>query len=65
MVLEYSLVLYFLLMGNLLLEGITYVKKISKKKPTVKRFLAHINSLRTNNWNESVVEETLYSLHTK
>ena len=65
MVLEYSLVLYFLLMGILLLEGITYVKKISKKKPTVKRFLAHINSLRTNNWNESVVEETLYSLHTK
>ena len=52
-------------MGNLLLEGITHVKKISEKKPTAKRFLAHIISLGTNNWDESVVEETLCSLRTK
>ena len=52
-------------MGNLLLEGITHVKKISKKKPTFKRFLAHINSLGTNNWDESVVEGTLCNLRTK
>ena len=48
-----------------LLEAITHVKNISKKKPTVKRLLAHINSLGANNWDESVVEETLCILHTK
>ena len=39
-------------MENLLLEAITHVKNISKKKPTVKRLLAHINSLGENNWDE-------------
>ena len=62
---EYEQFFSFLLMGNLLLEGITHVKKISKKKPTFKRFLAHINSLGTNNWDESVVEGTLCNLRTK
>ena len=52
-------------MENLLLEAITHVKNISKKKPTVKRLLAHINSLGANNWDESVVEETLCILRTK
>ena len=52
-------------MENLLLEAITHVKNISKKKPTVKRLLAHINSLGSNNWDESVVEETLCILRTK
>ena len=52
-------------MENLLLEAITHVKNISKKKPTVKQLLAHINSLGANNWDESVVEETLCILHTK
>ena len=52
-------------MKNLLLEAITHVKNISKKKPTVKRLLAHINSLGANNWDESVVEETLCNLRTK
>ena len=52
-------------MENLLLETITHVKNISKKKPTVKRLLAHINSLGANNWDESVVEETLCILRTK
>ena len=46
-------------MENLLLEAITHVKNIIKKKPTVKRLQAHINSLETNNWDESVAEETL------
>ena len=62
---EYEQFFSFLLMGNLLLEGITHVKKISKKKPTFKRFLAQINSLGTNNWDESVVEGTLRNLRTK
>ena len=44
-------------MEKLLLEAIAHVKNISKKKPTVKRLLAHINSLGANNWDESVVEE--------
>ena len=52
-------------MENLLLEAITYVKNISKKKPTVKRLLAHINRLGANNWGESVVEETLYNMRKK
>ena len=52
-------------MKNLLLEAITHVKNISKKKPTVKRLPAHINSLGANNWDESVVEETLCNLRTK
>ena len=52
-------------MENLLLEAITHVKNISKKKPTVKRLLAHVNSLGENNWDESAVEETLCILHTK
>ena len=53
-----------LIMENLLLEAITHVKN-SKKKPTVKRLLAHINSLGANNWEESVVEQNLCILHTK
>ena len=52
-------------MENLLLEAITHVKNISKKKPTVKQLLAHINSLGANNWDESVVEETLWILRAK
>ena len=50
---------------NLLLEAITHVKNISKKKPTVKRLLAHINSLGAINWDDPVVEETLCILRTK
>ena len=46
-------------MENLLLEAITHVKNISKKKPTVKQLLVHINNLGVNNWDKSVVEETL------
>ena len=52
-------------MENLLLEAITHVKNISKKKRTVKRLLVHINSLGANNWGESVVEETLCNMCTK
>ena len=55
-----------LIMENILLEAITHVKNISIKKPTVKGLLlAHINSLGANNWDESVVEETLCTLRTK
>ena len=52
-------------MENLLLEAITHVKNISKKSPTVKRLLAYINGLGVNNWDESVVGETLCILRTK
>ena len=52
-------------MANLLLEAVTHVKNISKKKPTVKRILAHVNSVGANNWDESIAEKTLCFLHTK
>ena len=52
-------------MEKLLLEALAHAKNISKKKPTVKRLLAHITSLGANNWDESVVEETLCILRTK
>ena len=54
-----------LIKKNLLLESITHVKNISKKKPTVKQLLAPINRERVNNWDKSVVEETLCILRTK
>ena len=50
---------------NILLEAITHVKSINKKKPTVKRLLAHINCVGANNWGESVVEENLCNMRTK
>ena len=46
-------------MENLLLEVITHVENIGKKKSTVKRLLDHINSLVADNWDEQVVEEIL------
>ena len=52
-------------MENLLLEAIAHVKNISKKEPTIKRLLAHINGLGDNNWDESIIEETLCILRTK
>ena len=52
-------------MENLLLEAVTHLKIINKKKLTVKRLPAHINNLGTNNWDEEVVEETLWNLHKK
>ena len=55
----------FRIMEKLLLEALAHAKNISKKKPTVKRLLAHITSLGANNWDESVVEETLCILRTK
>ena len=52
-------------MENLLLEAVTHLNIINKKKPTVKRLPTHINNLGTNNWDEEVVEETLWNLHKK
>ena len=54
-----------LIIENLLLGAITHVKNISKKKPSVKRLLPHINSPGANNWGVSVVEETLCNMRTK
>ena len=51
-------------MENLLLETIIHGRNIGKKKPTFNRWLAHINNW-ANNWDELVVEETLYILRTK
>ena len=38
-----------LIMENLLLEAVTHLKNVSKKKPTVKRLLTHINNTGANN----------------
>ena len=41
------------------------LKTLAKKTPTVKRLLPRVNSLGANNWDESVVEETLCILCAK
>ena len=47
------------------MEAIKYVKKISKKKPSVHRLLAHINNNSANNLDREFVEDTLYELRAK
>ena len=46
-------------MENLLLEAITCVKNVSKKKLTIRQLLAHINILGASPWDESFVEGAL------
>ena len=36
-------------MENQIVEAINYIKKISEKKPSVDRLLAHINNTTANN----------------
>ena len=47
------------------MEAIKYVKKISKKKLSVHRLLAHINNNSANNLDREFVEDTLYELRAK
>ena len=46
------------------MEAINYTKKIRKKKPSIDRLLAHINTT-ANNWDREFVEDTLYELCVK
>ena len=46
-------------MENQIVEAINYIKKISKKKPSIDRLLAHINNTTANNWDREFVEDTL------
>ena len=52
-------------MENQLVEAINYIKKISKKKPTVQRSLAHVNNTTANNWGRESVEYALCVLRAK
>ena len=47
---------------NQIVEAINYIKKISKKKLSIDRLLAHINNTTANNWDREFVEDTLYEL---
>ena len=44
---------------NQIVEAINYIKKISKKKLSIDRLLAHINNTTANNWDREFVEDTL------
>ena len=52
-------------MENQLVEAVNYIKKISKKKPSINRLLAHISNATGNNWNRKSVEDTLCVLRAK
>ena len=53
-------------MENQIVEAINYIKKISKKKPSVDRLLlAHINNTTANNCDRKYVEDTLCVLRAK
>ena len=47
------------------MESINYIKKISEKKSSVGRLLAHINSTAANIWDREFVEGTLSELRAK
>ena len=47
-------------MENQIVEVINYIKKISKKKLSVNRLLAHISNTTANDWDKEFVEDTLY-----
>ena len=48
-----------------MVETINYIKRISKKKPSIDRLLAHINNTTAKNWDREFVEDTLYELRVK
>ena len=50
---------------NQIVEAINYIKKISKKKLSIDRLLAHINNTTANNWDREFVEDTLHELRVK
>ena len=52
-------------MENQIVEAINYIKKISKKKPSIYRLLAPINNTTANDWDRQFAEGTLYELRAK
>ena len=52
-------------MENQIVEAINYIKKISNKKPSIDRLLAHINNTTANNWDREFVEDTLHELRVR
>ena len=53
------------IMENQIVEAINYIKKISKKKPSIDRLLAYINTATANNWDREFVQDTLCELRVK
>ena len=53
------------IMENQMVEAINYIKKISKKKPSIDRLLGHINNTTANNCDREYVEDTLRVLRAK
>ena len=52
-------------MEKLLLEAITHIKSIIKKKPKMERLLTYINKYSATNCHEATIQDTLFILHTK
>ena len=53
------------IMENQIVEAINYIKKISKKKPSIDRLLAHTNNTTANNCDREYIEDTLRVLRAK
>ena len=52
-------------MEKLLLEAITHIKSVSKKKPTPERLLTYINKSSATNCDEATIQDALCILRTK
>ena len=52
-------------MENQIVEATSYIKKISKKKPSVHRLLAYINNTTANNCDREYVGDTFCMLRAK
>ena len=57
--------LFVVTMEKLLLEAITHIKSVSKKKPTTERLLTYINKSSPINCDEAAIQDTLSILRTK
>ena len=63
-VLFITTVLFVVIMEKLLLEAITHIKSVSKKKPTTERLLTYINIYSATNCDEVTIQDTLCILRT-
>ena len=55
---------FFVTMEKLLLEAITHIKSVSKKRPTTERLLTYINKSSTTNFDEATIKDALCILRT-
>ena len=57
--------LFVVTIEKLLLEAITHMKSVIKKKPKMERLLTYINKYSATNCHEATIQDTLFILHTK